>query len=189
MKNLVFCLEEPSAREMLEALLPRLLPGEVNFRFIVFRGKQDLEKQLVRRLRRWQTPDTAFVVLRDQDRADCREVKKRLVELCCRAGRPDTLVRVACRELESFYLGDLEAVEKGLKLNGLAKKQRSRKFRDPDRLEQPSQELARLASWRYQKLAGSRAIAPYLRLEGNRSRSFTVLVSGLRRLAGVREET
>jgi hypothetical protein len=30
MKHLVFLLEEPSAKEMLDGLLPRLLPGKYN---------------------------------------------------------------------------------------------------------------------------------------------------------------
>jgi len=81
MKTIVFCLEEPSARELMRGLLPRILPGDVEYRFIVFQGKQDLEKQLVRRLRLWKAPDTCFVVMRDQDAADCQKVKAKLVSL------------------------------------------------------------------------------------------------------------
>jgi hypothetical protein len=58
-------------------------------------------------------PDSFFVVLRDQDSGDCLEIKERLMALCGRAGKEDALVRIACRELESFYLGDLKAVERG----------------------------------------------------------------------------
>ena len=65
MKTIVFFLEEPSAREMLLGLLPRLLPDEIKPRFVIFQGKQDLEKQLEKRLRGWQLPDSIFVVLRD----------------------------------------------------------------------------------------------------------------------------
>ncbi len=184
MRTIVFCLEEPSAREMMEGVLPRILPDDVEFRFIVFQGKQDLEKQLVRRLRLWKTPDTCFVVMRDQDAADCRNVKNKLVGLCRKAGRPETLVRVACRELESFYLGDLQAVEAGLQINRLAHRQGSKNFRDPDQLANPSQELKRLTRNSYQKIAGSRAIGPHLRLEGNRSKSFSVLIAGIQQLAG-----
>ena len=46
MKTIVFFLEEPSAREMLEGVLPRILPEEVKVRYLVFQGKQDLEKNL-----------------------------------------------------------------------------------------------------------------------------------------------
>ena len=74
MTTLVFFLEEPSAAAMLKHLLPRLLPNHVTLRFIILQGKQDLEKQLIKRLRGWRTPNTKFVVMRDQDAADCRVV-------------------------------------------------------------------------------------------------------------------
>ena len=99
--NLVFLLEEPSAREMLKGLLPRVAHHSVQIRYIVFERKQDLEKNVVRRLRGWRTPDTVFVVLRDQDAADCLTVKRELARKCREAGKPETIIRIACRELES----------------------------------------------------------------------------------------
>ena len=42
MKEIVFLLEEASARAMLETLLPRMLADGIRFRCIVFEGKQDL---------------------------------------------------------------------------------------------------------------------------------------------------
>ncbi|MBF0293633.1 MAG: DUF4276 family protein [Magnetococcales bacterium] len=181
MTMLVFLLEEPSAREMLQATLPRLLP-ETAFQCIVFKGKQDLEKQLLPKLRGWLTPDSRFIVLRDQDSGDCVRIKAHLRSLCQQAGRHDVLIRIACRELESFYLGDLTAVEKGLGLTGLARHQNTARFRDPDHLANPALELATLTRERYQKVLGSRAIAPHLALDTNRSVSFNALITGIRSL-------
>ena len=45
-------------------------------RYIVFQGKQDLEKNLVKRLRGWPLPGFVFVVMRDQGAGDCVTVKK-----------------------------------------------------------------------------------------------------------------
>lgn len=67
MKELVFLLEEASAGAMLESLLPRILQPGIRHRLIVFEGKQDLEKQLYRRLRAYLNPQARFIVLRDQD--------------------------------------------------------------------------------------------------------------------------
>ena len=93
------------------------------------------------------------------------------------------MIRIACRELESFYLGDLAAVEQGLNLTGLAKLQGNQKFRDPDRLVNAAEELKKITKNTYQKLSGSRSIAPYLRLdEAHRSTSFKALITGLQRL-------
>lgn len=183
MKTIVFFLEEPSAREMLEGVLPRVLPENIQVRYIVFQGKQDLEKNLKKKLRGWRIPESVFVVMRDQDSGDCKAIKRKLVNLCRDAGQDGVLVRVACHELESFYLGDLAAVEQGLGLRNLKAQQQKRKFRNPDALGNPAMELRRLTSNSYDKVAGSRAIAPFLNLETNYSQSFNVLLSGIRKMA------
>lgn len=86
MSTLVFFLEEPSAREMLQGVVPRLVPETVSVRYIPFEGKQDMSRQLERKLRGWLAPDTCFIVLRDQDSGDCMQVKQELAQLCCTLG-------------------------------------------------------------------------------------------------------
>lgn len=184
MMTLVFFLEEPSAKEMLKGILPQILPDHVVPQLVVFEGKQDLEKQLVRKLRLWRTPNSCFVILRDQDSGDCRLIKRKLSDKCSDAGKPDTIVRIACHELESFYLGDLRAVDKGLEISSLSKLQNKRKYREPDNLINPAQELMALTKNRYQKRSGSRAISKYLNLENNLSHSFNVLVKAIRNITG-----
>lgn len=183
MKTIVFFLEKPSAREMLEGLLPRILPEGVSVRYLVYKGKQDLEKNLVAKLRGWQAPDSAFLVMRDQDSGNCTVVKNRL-QVCRQAGKQGVVVRVACHELESFYLGDLQAVENALAITGLARQQENKKFRLPDQIGSPSLELERLTKGVYQKISGSRAIGRYLVPDQNRSPSFLALVDGIRKLTG-----
>ncbi|HAX41693.1 MAG TPA: DUF4276 family protein [Bryobacteraceae bacterium] len=186
MSEIVFLLEEVSAREFLKQLLPRVLPADraIPYRFIVFEGKQDLDRQIERRIRGYVNPQARFIVLRDQDNADCLELKKALSRKCEASGKNDVIVRIACRELESFYLGDLAAVEAAFGIRGLTQRQNERKFREPDRLGSPSQELERLTKRRYQKVSGSRAIAAHLRIEDSRSRSFGHLVDAIRRVSG-----
>jgi hypothetical protein len=181
-RTLVLFLEEPSAKAMLEGLLPRVLPADVETRFIVFEGKQDLEKQIERRLTHWQTPHSLFVVLRDQDAGDCREIKQRLTAKCVSAGRDAALVRIACRELESWYLGDLAAVEAAYGQRGLARLALKAKYRQPDLLGSPSAELEKLTRGQYQKVDGSRRLGPMLDLQANLSRSFQVFLEGIARL-------
>lgn len=186
MRELVFLLEEASAQAMLEGLLPKLLLAGTPVRYLVFEGKSDLERQLVRKVRGYRNQEARFIVIRDQDsHPDCTAVKVRLAGLCQEAGKPEALVRIACRELESFYLADLAAVEKGLELSGLARRQGHRKFRSPDYLGSPSNELATLTKGCYQKISGSRAIGPWLDPDNVRSDSFRNLVAGIRRLVMV----
>lgn len=184
MKELVFLLEEESAKAMLEGVLPRIFPDSLPVRYIVFEGKQDLEKQLTKRIRGYQNPAACFVVLRDQDsHPDCWVIKSRLIDLCRRGGCDDALVRIACRELESFYLADLLAVERGLGLSGLARFQQRTKYRNPDLLGSPSNELQELTKGLYQKVGGSRAIGSHLNITNTRSASFKNLISGIMRVA------
>jgi hypothetical protein len=184
MKGMVFLLEEESAKAMLESFLPRVLHPDIRPRFIPFEGKQDLERQMLKRLRSYVNPQARFIVLRDQDSApDCVALKARLVERCQQAGQAGkTLVRIACRELEAFYLADLCAVEQGLFLKKLASQQGSAKFRSPDRLGNPSQELAALTRGEYQKVSGSRIVGKFLDPANERSSSFKNLVQGIRRM-------
>lgn len=181
MRELVFFLEEPSAREMLKGLLPRFVDSDIYCRYIVFEGKTDLENNIEHKLRCWNTPQTRFIVLRDQDSGNCELIKINLKQKCLASGKPETLVRIACHELESWYLGDLEAVEKGLDLPNLSRYQNNKKYRNADNLSNAAEELKRLTAYRYQKVDGSRRIGPFLDLTKNTSRSYKVFINGIRR--------
>jgi hypothetical protein len=186
MRELVFLLEERSAAEMLAGFLPAVLPQDFPCRYIVFEGKQDLEKQIVRRIRGYRNQAARFIVLRDKDSGDCIAVKRGLLEKCAEAGRErKSLVRIACHELESWYLADLAAVEKGLDVKKLTRHQNTRKYREPDSLGSPKRELMRLTNNQYQEISGSRAIAPHLDPNNPRSHSFAVFVAGVKRMAGI----
>lgn len=185
MTPLLACfLEEPSAKAFLESLLPRLGLGDAEFQYVVFEGKSDLEKNIVRKLRAWRYPETRFLILRDQDSADCRLVKQGLMEKVYESGpQRHVCIRIACRELESFFLGDLDAVERGLSIPNLSRHKGKAKFRNPDDLTNAAQELEKLSGETYQKISGARQITPLLALNGtNRSTSFCHLVAGIHQL-------
>jgi hypothetical protein len=183
-RELVFLLEERSAKVMLESLLPRFLDEAIEVKLIVFEGKQDLEKQMTRRMQGYLNKGARFVVMRDQDsEPDCKRLKAKLLVKCDESGRgAQSLVRIACRELEAFYLADLQAVESALDVRGLIGKQQSKKFRSPDYLVSPSHELKLLTNKKYEKISGSREIGRYLNVDNLRSDSFRNLMEGIKRL-------
>lgn len=144
MSTLVMLLEERSMEELLKILLPRILPYGWDIRFIVFAGKQDLERNVTLKMRSWKLPDSAFLIVRDQDSAACTDVKERLMTLCDKAGPQRHLVRIACRELESFYFGDLEAVANAFNMPDINKMGNNRKYRYPGLIENPKGKLKKL---------------------------------------------
>lgn len=179
MRTVAFLLEEPSAKALLEGLMPRLFP-QVHPEYLVFDGKQDLERNIPRKLRAWQRPETVFVVLRDQDSGDCSTVKQRLVDRVEESGK-SALVRVACRTLEAWVAGDLAAVAEAFEEPSIATRQNMRKFRDPDALGSAYDELRQLVP-SYQKIDGARRVSSLLDPASNTSASFKALCSGLKSL-------
>ncbi len=183
--DLVFLLEERSMKELLEVLLPRFLPKNVTFKCISHEGKQDLEKSIPRKLKAWKTAGR-FVIMRDQDSGDCVKIKNNLKNLSYKSGRSDTLIRIVCHELESWFLGDLAAVEKAfeLKTGKLSKKQNNKKYTNPDQLNSAKQELKKLVD-NYQPISGSRKIGQCLDIQNlgkNKSSSFKKFIEGLEKI-------
>lgn len=190
MSTLVFLLEEPSAKNLLEGVLPRVLPAHVRTHFIPFEGKHDLERQMVRKMRGWIGTDTCFVVLRDQDGGDCKVVKKALVAKCTEAGKPDALVRVACRDLESWVLGDWAALAEAFGKPKLAALQSKSNYKNPDEKVGAGNGIVELQKHipEYQKVSGARRVGAFMRPDANVSTSFNAFVSGVRRVAAQFEE-
>lgn len=182
MNEVVFLVEDRSMRVFLNGLLPRLFPS-LRFLLITHEGKADLDRSVGKKLRAWRTPGTRFVVLRDQNAAECEAVKQRLVTLCEQAGKPDAIVRIACRELEAWYLGDPHAMAVAFDDPKLARLEARAQFRNPDAIGNPSQMIGELVPG-FGKVAGARAMAGHLRRDGNRSSSFGVFLNGVERAMG-----
>jgi len=181
--NLVCFTEEESAKEMLEIILRRIFLDNISFIVISFEGKSDLDKQIEKKIKNWNTPDTVFLIMRDQDSGNCKIIKQDLLAKIENTGKKNnSLVRIACHELESFYLGDLLAVEKAFSLKNIAKKQSKVNYKNPDNLNNAKQELRKIAK-NYQPISGSKLISPYLKLNNsNKSTSFNILISGIQKL-------
>ena len=178
--KLVFLLEEPSTKYLLDELLPRILPEGVLFQTIPHNGKHALEKSIPRKLRGWNEPgDVRFVILQDQDTKNCYELKKALLTLCEGSERR-VLVRIACQEMEAWYFGDMEALALAYDNPKLRKISAQRKYRVPDEIQSPKEELYRLIP-EHQQIAGAKRAAPHMDIDRNTSESFRQFVSGILR--------
>lgn len=180
MNRVVFLLEEYSMKALLDGLLPRLFP-DLLFQCIPHDGKGDLEKSVPRKLRGWREPGVRFVVVRDNDRADCLALKDHLCGLCSNRVEEDWLVRIACQELEAWYLGEPDALADAFEKESLRRIGSRARFRKPDTVAYPAEALAKLVP-QFQKVSGARLLANHLTRERNRSPSFRALLDGVERL-------
>ena len=177
--RLVFMVEERSMKELLNVILPKILPGDVETLIIKHDGKSDLQASIPRKLRAWPFPSDKFIIVHDQDSNDCKRLKNDLISLCENSGY-EYLIRIVCVELESWYFGDLRAVSRAYG-EGYAKLSAKRKYREPDKLANAKEELRKLVPT-YQPVFGAEKIAPYMDVDRNISHSFNIFVNGVRKM-------
>lgn len=195
--HLEILVEEPSTEEALKNLLPLLLSPEITYRILSFQGKQNLLGELPKRMRgyKWIPDDFRIVVLLDEDRQNCFELKHQLENAATRAGlstktsaggsRFQVLNRIVVEELEAWFLGDLEAVRQAyprLPANFVS----SNRFHDPDTVSGGTWEVLERTLQRYgyfkggyAKVEAARAISARMDPNRNRSKSFQVFRDGL----------
>lgn len=197
--HIEFLLEERSAEVTLEIVLPKILPDDISFKCRVFQGKPDLLKKLPMRLKgyRLSIPDDySIVVLIDEDRESCVELKNQLETAAREAGlytksNPQrngnfrVVNRIVIEELEAWFFGDTEALHKAYPKVPESLQYR-RKYRNPDTITGGTAEaLERLLirnryyTGKLPKTEVARTIAQHMEPSRNRSKSFQVFVEGI----------
>ena len=199
--HVLFFVEEPSAEAALTNLLPRLLPEQATFQSIVFQGKNDLLNNLEARLRgyaSWLPIDWRIVVLVDEDRQDCIQLKSQLEDAAKSAGLVSKglaaggcfqiLNRIVVEELEAWFIGDVEALRQVYPCIPVSLAQRQ-KFRDPDHVPGGTWEALEAALQTcgyypagYPKVDAARKISLFMDPARNRSYSFQKFYQGLQAL-------
>ena len=201
--HIKFFLEEPSAEEALRHILPKILSPDVICIFHAFEGKDDLLEELPKLLKghQWIPDDWRIVVLIDEDRKDCHELKTYLEKAAHEAGfttkssaapNEDFQVvnRLAIEELEAWFFGDIEALHAAYprisrNLNAKAK------YRNPDAIQGGTYEALRdlliqkkYFTGRISKPMVAQNIAQHMEPSRNISKSFQVFVEGLKACVG-----
>lgn len=185
--RIVFMTEERSMAETLRCVLPRAFPGFVereHWLTIAHSGKASLESSFPKKMQAWHEPGVRFVILRDNDGADCVQLKDRLRE-SLRPSPPDHRIRIVCQELESWFLGDLGAVASAYPHAARHSSFSTCARRDPDSLTNASDLVSQLTGTRA-KLLRAQRISAHLDPNRNRSHSFRALIAGVRALRSAR---
>lgn len=196
--HIEFFLEEPSAEAFLQGMVHRLLPAGVTSSFIVFQGKHDLLTNLKPRLkgyRSWIAEDYRIVVLVDEDREDCRQLKAKLEAAATAAGLPTktspkkaafvVLNRIAIEELEAWFFGDIAALATAFPGVSPTLGAKAR-YRDPDAIAGGTWEALQRVLQKAGHFAGglpkievARTMARHMDPARNTSTSFRQFVQGL----------
>jgi len=179
--------EEASFEKFARHLFARLIP-DVDVRIYSHQGKQDLEKALRTTLPTIsKIPDARILVTRDQDSENCRMLKKRLLDLITGKCFCIYKIRIVCRELECWMLGDMEAISKAYPRFKPEQYQHKADFREvdliadaPDRLLRMIPELKENKS--LPKLAFANNVAPHMNVDINTSLSFKHFVTSVLQL-------
>ena len=125
LENLIVFVEEESMEAALTSILPSLY-RKLHFQMIRFEGKPDMLRNLTARLRGFQTwlPENwLLLVLVDRDGDSCEDLKRCLETIAAQSGliskssgrrdsRFQVVNRIVIEELESWFFGDWEAVQR-----------------------------------------------------------------------------
>jgi len=177
---IVILTEEESMTAMIDTLIESNWPNSVNgvdWICLSFQGKSDLEKNIPRKMQQWNFGQPKFLILRDQDGADCIAVKRKLQKIAEKGEKP-FLIRIVCMELESWLLGELDAVEAAYPASKASKLRNKEKYRNPDKLANASHELSKLVGTSG-KVGRARAIAIHFLSEKCVSKPFKVFWQSL----------
>jgi len=199
MIQLEILVEEPSAEEALRHLLPKIARGRGRAKVLNLGSKYKLLQVLPSRLAAYRQriengEALRIIVLVDRDNDDCKELKNILETMASVAGLPTktspdakghflVLNRVVVEELESWFIGDPEALRRAFTslppINAA-----TGVFRNPDN-GGSWEALHRFLKKRgiytssFPKIDAARRIAPHMEIAVNRSRSFQTFISGM----------
>ena len=178
---IVLLTEEQSMGECLKVVIPQLWPDSregLDWLVLSFQGKSHLKKSIPQKMKGWGNyRNPHFIILQDKDSGNCVAIKQELYKIAYPHKKPFH-VRIVCQELESWLLGDLEAIKRAYPQ---AEIRDNAKFRNPDSLGNASQELERLINIPT-KIQPAKSISQHFDLTKNKSKSFNVFIRTLKQL-------
>lgn len=186
-----FLVEEYSMKKFLEGILSRLEFEANKFEIKAHNGKGDLIANLDKIVPTLSKRAQRIIVILDQDKQNCIELKDKIrgkmVKCSC-----DYTIRIACYELEAWFLGDMHAIAQCSDIFKVQRFQNKEKYRDVDNVQKPSDAIRQIVpDW--QKKYGSKSkfserIATEISLKpkdsegANRSHSFHIFLDTLRNI-------
>lgn len=197
--HLEILVEEPSLKESLLKLLPKILSQETTFMIHPYRGKEDLLKKLPSRLqgyKAWIPNHYKILILIDEDRQDCLELKEKLEKIAsesgfitkskAKMGETYTVInRIVVEELEAWFFGDPVALHDAYPKLPQSLTQKAR-YRIPDQIpggtwEALEHELQQVGYFMggLPKIEVAKTVSQYMEPQRNTSASFQLFYQTL----------
>ncbi|MFM6368048.1 MAG: DUF4276 family protein, partial [Dolichospermum sp.] len=138
--HIEFLVEEASTEIALNLIVPKIIGNIHTFKIHNFQSKDRLLKRLPERMKAYANfipDDWRIVILVDEDRSDCQELKKKLYNASSVVTQKKgniVLHRIVVEELESWFIGDVAAIRTEYEKIPASLSQQA-KFRDPDTIK------------------------------------------------------
>lgn len=186
-KSLHIYTEEKSFEEFARAILPNIIK-QTQLKIYSHQGKSDMEKALRSTLPIIsRIPGAKVIITRDQDSGNCMNLKQTLQDIVSHNCFSEFKIRIVCRELECWLLGDLKAISKAYPRFKPEQYVNKSDFKTIDTLDGTDQLLLRIIPELMQyktlpKMAFAKNVAQYMNVDNNKSVSFQHFVKAVKSL-------
>ncbi len=180
--------EEQSAEKCFESFLPKVVLDSERFKIFSHGGRENLLQALKKTLPSVSKVDGAKILVTiDQDNYSCKELKQKLEEIIKENCHCPYKIRIVCKELESWFLGDLEAISKAYPRLKSGKYRNKPEIKNVDEINKPSEKLIKMIK----EIDGrkflskgelSEKISPHLNIDINSSVSFQQTIQAIKSL-------
>jgi hypothetical protein len=180
--------EEKSLEICLDNLLPKIISNRSEqIKIRSHCGKEDLKKALKTALPTIsKSQGVKILITIDQDKDDCKNLKKELQKIIQEKCHCDYKIRIICQELESWFFGDLNAVSLAYPRFKFEQHRNKSRPKNVDEIDKPSKELVKILEKIYSKKISKRElcekISPLLNIAQNTSNSFNQTIQAIQHL-------
>jgi len=185
MKTLHIFTEELSAKKCFENIRTNFFPSH-NFEIHPHSSREELKKRLPKVIPSLsKTNDVRILITIDQDKNNCKKLKTELEKIVQEKCLCPYKIRIVCKELESWFFGDLEAVTKAYPRFNSTLHRNKTKMKNVDEIEQPNKEFLKIIPDfkninRLPKVEFAERVSAHLSLDHNTSLSFQNTINAIK---------
>lgn len=192
---LFILLEEASMEPVIKIVISQLQSLNnisIEYSIKTHQGKQDLENSLGKTIPALtKQPNASILIIRDKDSGDCIQIKQNIENIIKSKITVPYKIRIACHELENWFLGDLEAIEFAFSRFNKNKIVGKKEYSNVDEIVNPIDRLLKIIPdykgiRHISKVSNAEKISQYMVISKNKSTSFQHTVLAIKELQNIR---